>query len=162
MTAERAEAIVAEIEAAKEAVSANKVNQDLLGKARTKAMNQLHSRIRAAIADLKSVLEEDSPLWDDFGVKPPYRASREEMKARAERTTAKDQRAVERAKETAARTKQRADEKLAQAIAKAQRSAAAGPDTGTATASASRQPVIVSMAPSAAAATPDGDVELAR
>ncbi len=158
VTHKRAEAILAQLKTATEAVSANKLNQPTLSKARTKAMNQLHSRIRAAIADLKSVLDEDSPWWDAFGVKAPYRASREEMKARAERTTAKDQRAVERAVETAARAKQRADEKLAKAIAKANRNVAE-PAANTAYA---RQAGVVPIAHVTGAATPDADVELAR
>jgi hypothetical protein len=158
VTVERAVAILAELKTATEAVSANKLNQATIGKARTKAMNHLRGRIRATITDLKSVLEEDSPLWESFGVKAPYRASREEMKARAERTSAKDQRAVERALESADRTKQRADEKVAKAIAKANRNAS--DSTGTTT--TSRQPVIGSIPSGSGATTPNDDVELAR
>ncbi len=156
VTLKRAEAILAALKTATEAVAANKLNQPILSQARTQAMNRLHRRIRATIADLKSVLDEESPLWETFGLNAPYRASREEMKTRAERTNAKDQRAVERALETAARAKQRADEKAAKVIAKAKR------NTPAAATALTRQTGSVPITPVTGTATPAGDVELAR
>lgn len=124
VTAVRAEQVLAALTKAKADVKASRVEQGLLGQARTKAIRRLQKRIRGTIDDLSAELDAASPLWSSFGVNAPVRASRKEVQAEADRTAAKEQRALQRLTTAAERKKKALEEELARMTEKVSRHAA--------------------------------------
>jgi len=132
VTAARATALFEAIGTAQKNLQENKAQQGELRGARDKAVATLRKRLRAAIGDLGAVLENDSPLWNAFGLNEPVRPSKKDVAKATEKAAIKLRKAAERSAETASKLAQKAAEKAVDADAKAKAALSAIPARGAA------------------------------